>query len=100
VELGGIPIGMVRFDREESDCCVISAYLTEEYVGRGLGVAAISMACEMVTAKWSVENILAHVRRENSSGLSGFRKAGFVPCEVNGGLEGHEVLMYACGESL
>ena len=79
IEQAGVPVGMVRFDRESEEACVISAYLAQEYVGRGLGVAAIVRACGQVFDLWPVAEVRAFVRRDNIYGLSGFRKAGFGP---------------------
>jgi RimJ/RimL family protein N-acetyltransferase len=71
------PIGQVRFDRENKQECVVSAYLLEEFIGRGWGVQAICKGCAEVFRAWEVERIVACVRVDNPKGHSAFLKAGF-----------------------
>jgi hypothetical protein len=43
-----------------------------------MGVAAIREACRMIAKEWPVKSVLAFVLEDNTAGLSGFLKAGFV----------------------
>ena len=89
VSIGGQAAGLVRFDREDEAQCVISAYLTKPWVGRGLGVPAIRRACERVFEEWSVRSIIACVLHSNPKGYRAFCSAGF--SELDSGVcpEGH-----------
>lgn len=71
-------IGSVRFDRIDTNDCVISAYVLRQFTGKGWGVAAIREACRMIAKEWPVKSVLAFVLEDNTAGLSGFLKAGFV----------------------
>ena len=77
VMVEAVAAGLVRFDRSGPFQCVISAYLIEKYVGRGLGVEAITLGCELIGKEWPVTEVLAHVRMDNPGGAAGFCKAGF-----------------------
>lgn len=71
-------IGMVRFEHVTPQDAVITAYLVESYTGRGLGVDFIRASCQIAfLERPELSRITAHVREDNRSGLSGFRKAGF-----------------------
>ena len=73
-----VDIGLVRFDLVQPEKCVISVYLLEPYVGKGLGVSAIRYGCGLIKREWPVTEIIACVRLDNSMGGSGFKKSGFV----------------------
>jgi RimJ/RimL family protein N-acetyltransferase len=77
VLVDGEPRGQVRFDRVDGETCAISAYLLQQFTGRGLGVEAIRRGCEMLFGDWQVAKIVACVREDNPEGRAGFRKAGF-----------------------
>lgn len=83
VELGGTPIGLVRYDRRTNDDAEVAAYLLEAYTGRGLGVAAIREGCSKAFERWSVDRIVACVRHDNPRGYKGFSRAGFVQAEAH-----------------
>ncbi|MCW5300589.1 GNAT family N-acetyltransferase [Herbaspirillum lusitanum] len=72
------PIGVVRFDRDDGDECVISAYLMQEFTGRGWGAQAIREGCRLIRGQWQLTRVIAHVRADNTAGMSGFLKSGFV----------------------
>lgn len=72
-----IPIGQIRFDREDRRDCIVSVYLLEAFTGRGWGVQAIRIGCALVFQAWDVERVIACVRTDNPGGRSSFRKAGF-----------------------
>lgn len=97
IEQGDVPVGMARFDLEGDATCVISAYLAQEHVGRGIGVQAIRLACSAAFGRWPVQEIHAFVRSDNSYGLRGFKKAGFTLRHTMF-LEGHATLVLRRGE--
>lgn len=83
VERDGEGMGLARFDRMSENVAMISAYLLEQYTGRGYGVTAIRKGCEAAFDRWpEVRKILACVRNENRAGASSFRKAGFAPLDA------------------
>lgn len=71
-------IGLIRFDRIHLEKCVISVYLLEPHTGKGLGVLAIKLGCNLIKQEWPLMDVLAFVRSDNLSGSSGFRKCGFI----------------------
>jgi RimJ/RimL family protein N-acetyltransferase len=78
IEHEGVSAGQIRFDRVDEHRCVVSVYLLEKYVGRGLGVDAIRIGCTDILARWSVDAVIACVRQGNDPGRRAFLKAGFV----------------------
>lgn len=77
-----VPIGQVRFDRQNEQDCIVSAYLLRDFTGRGWGVQAIREGCSLVFEAWDVERVIACVRSDNPGGRSAFLKAGFEEAEV------------------
>jgi RimJ/RimL family protein N-acetyltransferase len=82
VLVNGQPAGQVRFDRVVDDTMAISVYLIETHTGRGLGVDAIRMGCDLLFDDLSVARVVACVREDNLAAQSGFCKAGFAPSET------------------
>lgn len=82
VEHDGESIGLVRFDRESSETCVISTYLLQPFTGKGLGIGAIRQGYQAAFDRWpEMQHVIACVRRENAPGRSAFEKAGFTRSE-------------------
>ena len=71
------PIGQVRFDKQAGGGSVISVYLLQAHVGKGLGVYAIRQGCREAEQALGTQRILACVREENLPGQKAFAKAGF-----------------------
>jgi RimJ/RimL family protein N-acetyltransferase len=93
VLVDGQPVGQVRFDRVDDDTMAISVYLIETHTGRGLGVDAIRIGCDMLFTDLSVARIVACVREDNVAAQSGFRKAGFVASGTGPCPAGHFMLV-------
>jgi RimJ/RimL family protein N-acetyltransferase len=93
VLVDGQPVGQVRFDRVDDDTMAISVYLIETHTGRGLGVDAIRIGCDMLFTDLSVARIVACVREDNVAAQSGFRKAGFVASGTGPCPAGHFTLV-------
>jgi len=93
VLVNGQAVGQVRFDRVDDDTATISAYLIETHTGRGLGVDAIRIGCNILFNDLPVARIVACVREDNGAADSGFRKAGFVPSETGLCPAGHYTLV-------
>lgn len=93
VQKGAQPIGQVRFDKQADGGSVISVYLLEAHVGKGIGVEAIREGCRQAAQVLGTPRILACVREENLPGQKAFAKAGFrrapgAPCP-----EGHLAML-------
>ena len=74
----GQSVGQVRFDLHDPHTAVISVYVLEAYVGKGIGIAAIHAGCAWVWRQWAeVSRIVACVRMDNQPARSAFGKAGF-----------------------
>jgi UDP-2,4-diacetamido-2,4,6-trideoxy-beta-L-altropyranose hydrolase len=93
VLVDGQPVGQLRFDRVDDDTMAISVYLIETHTGRGLGVDAIRIGCDMLFTDLSVARIFACVREDNVAAQSGFRKAGFVASGTGPCPAGHVTLV-------
>jgi RimJ/RimL family protein N-acetyltransferase len=52
-------------------------YLIPSETGRGLGVLAISIGCDLVFNKKNVKKIVAKIRCDNKHSISAFSKCGF-----------------------
>jgi RimJ/RimL family protein N-acetyltransferase len=89
VERGGVPVGLVRFDREVASSTTISVYLAQEHTGRGVGVAAIKAGCRRIREEWDVRRILALIRNDNAASLKAFVKAGFSETADSGRVSDH-----------
>jgi UDP-2,4-diacetamido-2,4,6-trideoxy-beta-L-altropyranose hydrolase len=93
VMVNGQPVGQVRFDRVDDDTMTISAYLIETHTGRGLGVDAIRIGCNILFSDLPVARVVACVREDNVAARAGFRKAGFVPGGTGLCPAGHSALV-------
>jgi len=92
VLVNGQPVGQVRFDRVDDDTMAISVYLIEGHTGRGFGVDAIHVGCDILFSDSSVARVVACVREDNVEAQSGFCKAGFVPSGTGHCPAGHLTL--------
>jgi UDP-2,4-diacetamido-2,4,6-trideoxy-beta-L-altropyranose hydrolase len=93
VLVNGQPVGQVRFDRVDDDTMAISVYLIETHIGRGLGVDAIRMGCDILFGYLPAAKVVACVRVDNVAAQSGFRKAGFAASEIGQCPAGHITLV-------
>jgi RimJ/RimL family protein N-acetyltransferase len=76
-ELGGEPVGQVRFDRRGERRYEISVALAAGVRGRGLAATLISMAMRRLRESCPEATVEAHVREANHRSLAAFRRAGF-----------------------
>jgi RimJ/RimL family protein N-acetyltransferase len=83
-ELGGEPVGQVRFDRRGERRYEISVALAAEARGRGLSAPLIALALERQRESLPDAEVEAHVRAENAPSLAAFRRAGFRPAREVG----------------
>lgn len=77
-ELGGEPVGQVRFDRLAEQRYEISVALAPAARGQGLSPRLISLAVEKLRESHPDAEVEAHVREENARSLAAFRGAGFL----------------------
>jgi RimJ/RimL family protein N-acetyltransferase len=97
-ELGGEPVGQVRFDRRGERRYEISVALAAEARGRGLSAPLIALALERRRESLPDAEVEAHVRAENARSLAAFRRAGFRPAG-EAGEEGFVVMLSAASSS-
>ena len=77
IQFKDIPIGQIRYDKNENDEIVLSVYLSEDYASKGLGPEAIRQGNALIRKCWSVPSIIARVRVENKRAIKNFTKIGF-----------------------
>lgn len=71
-------IGSIRLDYEQNQRAIVTIYILRPFVGRGLGVVALSEACHLGFSHWSsLLSIHAYIRSDNSPSIRAFSKAGF-----------------------
>ena len=78
VEFEGRPVGMVRFDAEDS-AWEISINMAPESRGRGYARAALSEAEQLFFRRHPGTSIVAFIRADNSASAGLFDRAGYVP---------------------
>lgn len=79
----GEPAGQIRIQIED-EIGVISYSVAREYRGKGYGSRMISMVEDEVKEK--LQCLHAVVKKENTASLNIFKKSGYVPSEIPGGL--------------
>jgi len=92
VEEDGQAIGQIRFDWQGKRQGEVSIYLLPEFMGRGLGVAALWKGCQLAFASGRAGRISAHIRKENPRSLATFIKVGFFPSRLEEARPGHDCL--------
>ena len=79
-------IGQIRFRREtkESDSCIISLSITEQFRGKGIGSAFLQKGMGEMNKTWpDIKKIIAEIKKENKSSISLFERNGFRKTEEN-----------------
>jgi len=78
VEHEGAGIGTVRFDREGEAAALVTIYLLQAFVGRGLGTPVLREACQIAFRRWpAVSGLEARIQAGNARSIRAFEKAGF-----------------------
>jgi len=77
IEVSSSPVGLIRFEINNSNEAEISVYLIPKMTGRGIGALAILKGCDVLSAQNSVKKIIAKIRRDNSRSIDVFSKCGF-----------------------
>lgn len=72
----GRPVGLVRFDQEDS-VCIISVSVSANRRGKGLGTRLIQAGCEHLFETTSAETVAAYIKPENMASIRAFKRAGF-----------------------
>lgn len=78
-ENNGQPVAVLRFDQLEADngCYEVSINMKPEARGLGLGVRALSDACDLFLGKRGPVTLTATIQPNNIASLSIFKKVGF-----------------------
>ena len=82
-ETGGVRVGVVRFDHDDTDA-TISVALTPKYQGRGLGRRLIAEATQATLASGSKRRVIALVRSDNIKSRKAFEAAGYSVTDHDG----------------
>ena len=77
IEESGSPVGLIRFEINNSNEAEISVYLIPGMTGRGIGALAILIGCDILFTKNSVKKIIAKIRYDNRRSIDAFSKCGF-----------------------
>jgi RimJ/RimL family protein N-acetyltransferase len=84
VEREGEGIGTVRFDREGEAGALVTIYLLEPFVGRGLGTPVLREACGRAFVRWpEVGHLEARIQAGNARSVRALEKAGFRQVETS-----------------
>jgi RimJ/RimL family protein N-acetyltransferase len=70
------PLGMVRYDVEDSEA-VVSINLSPACRGRGLGPVALRQSADCLFDKAPVHNVIALIKPENQASVVAFERAGY-----------------------
>lgn len=92
------PVGLVRFDANGNDGCIISIYLIPGETGKGRGAALIQVACSRMIGAWPhLQWVDAKIRSDNERSIVAFRRAGFVTLSVKDQIkyDDHTILRWA-----
>lgn len=77
INLGGRPIGQVRFDLKEERTYTVSIYLLEEYRSRGIGAKALRQGLEWMNKEDRNRRYIALIKKGNNASQAVFSKTGF-----------------------
>jgi spore coat polysaccharide biosynthesis protein SpsF len=73
-----VPIGQVRFQKENEKVYVIGISLAKEFRGKGLAGSILLMASDHFLAIFPEITIYAYIKMSNKASMRSFAKAGFV----------------------
>ena len=79
ITLGGVPIGQVRFDREQDEA-VISASIDAGYRNKGYGSTMIRLASKSYFEATETRVINAYIKQDNVLSERAFKRSGFESC--------------------
>ncbi|WP_414936299.1 GNAT family N-acetyltransferase [Amycolatopsis sp. cmx-11-51] len=77
VEFDGVPVGTVRFDREEEGVWEVSITLAPESRGRGLSGSVLAAGERAFTAGHRARVVVAAVHQDNAASAALFDRAGY-----------------------
>ncbi len=77
-EIGGEPVGVVRFDRR-SDVIRVSVYLSPQGKGQGHGPRLLLAAHEWARRQGHAGKVFAEIRPANAASVAAFEAAGYSP---------------------
>jgi len=73
-----VPVGQVRFQKENENVYVIGISIAKEFRGKGLAAGILLMASDHFLAIFPGITIYAYIKISNTGSISSFAKAGFV----------------------
>src|SRR5215203_31296 len=73
-----LPVGQVRFQKENEKVYVIGISIAKEFRGKGLAATILSMASDHFLSIFPGNSIYAYIKTSNTESMRSFAKAGFV----------------------
>jgi UDP-2,4-diacetamido-2,4,6-trideoxy-beta-L-altropyranose hydrolase len=73
----GVPVGVVRFQRDGESSAIVSIAIDAALRGGGLGSTAIRQACAHMRDEVGVSRIYAFIKPDNAPSIAAFGRAGF-----------------------
>lgn len=74
----GLPVGQVRFQKQNEKEYVIGVSVANEFRGKGLAAGILQMASDHFLEMIPGKTINAYIKKSNSGSVKSFAKAGFV----------------------
>lgn len=89
----GVPVGQVRFQKENEKAHVIGISIAKDERGKGLAGKILQMASDHFLSLFPVKTIYAYIKTLNEGSVKSFAKAGF-EFERNLIIGGSESVLY------
>lgn len=77
LELGGAPVGQIRYDRMAADMAQISFSIAPSFRGKNLGTTMLCLSADLAGRELGVEHVQGITFEENLGSVKAFVKAGF-----------------------
>jgi len=77
IKVKSSPIGLLRFEINNSNEAEISIYLIPGKTGHGFGVSAIKKGCNHLFSLGKIHKVVAKIRNDNERSIKAFSKCGF-----------------------
>lgn len=73
----GVPMALVRFERSGYEEYLVGINVDSERRNKGVGTAALTLACETLFKEYKAVRIVAKIKKENRASIRAFSNAGF-----------------------
>ncbi len=93
LELGGMPVGQIRYDRTEASTAQISFSIAPSFRRRNLGTKLLGLSADLAGRELGVRHVQGITFEENLGSVKAFVKAGFELVEQKK-IAGHACLVF------